>query len=350
MSDGTHALVSEIHDAAREPWRWPQVAEELAGHFDASVAVYAVMAARTGTPDLRRVASAGMPAQTLTEWGARNPWLKRALEQREGALVRIDRLVAPEEMPDAFREHIIERFGMQYGLGITLVNSGGTYAAYSVYRRRPFDAEQMRSFGRLFGPFAEATRFEQHLGGSMDWIYRAAGATALLTGDGQLCFANAAAERLLRTSAILQVDRRTLRATSLADQHTLEALLRAVSHRETCRSSAVLGETGVLGLTAIAIHGDLRPEGAPAATVALFLSDPDVRARDAVQFLRHSYGLTDAESHVLEAILRGHGLADVSHALGIATTTAKTHLQHVFQKTRTRRQAELVRLALGATP
>lgn len=350
MSDGTGALVSEIRDAAREPWRWPHVVQELAGQFDATVAIYAVMAPRTGTPDLRRVACAGMPEHTVAEWGARNPWLRGALAQRVGTVVPIDRLVAPEDIPEDFREHIIDRFAMQYGLGVTVVNSGGTYAAYSVYRPRPFHGEELRTFGRLFGPFEQATHFEQHLGGSMDWIYRAAGATVLVAGDGRLCFANAAAERLLQTSAILQLDGRTLHATSSADQHTLEAVLRAVSHREVWRASAVLGETGVLGVTAIAIHGELRPEGAPDATVALFLSDPDVRARDAVQFLRHSYGLTEAESHVLEAILHGHGLGDVSHALGIATTTAKTHLQHVFQKTRTRRQAELVRLALGATP
>lgn len=345
------ALVPGIYQAAREPWRWPRVVEDLADRFDASVAVYAVMAARLGVPDLRRVACAGMPPRLLSEWGERNPWLRPALEQRVGAVVRIDRLLAPEEVPEDFRAHIIEPFGMQFGLGATLVNSGGTFAAYSIYRKTPFGEQDARAFGRLFEPFAQATHFEEHLSGSIDWVYRAAGATVLLAGDGTVCFANAAAERLLAASPSLRIEHGFLRATTPDDQRTLDGLLRCACQRAGCRCSAVLGEAGVLGLSAMTIHGQLRPAGAPhAAMVALFLSDPETRAREAVHFLKDSYLLTTAETHVLEAMLRGTGLPAVSATLGIAPTTAKTHLQHIFQKTGTRHQAELVRLAFGATP
>jgi DNA-binding CsgD family transcriptional regulator len=44
------------------------------------------------------------------------------------------------------------------------------------------------------------------------------------------------------------------------------------------------------------------------------------------------------------AIARGVGLQAVADELEISLTTARTHLQHVFEKTSTRRQAELVRL------
>ncbi|MFD0325598.1 helix-turn-helix transcriptional regulator [Lysobacter gummosus] len=42
----------------------------------------------------------------------------------------------------------------------------------------------------------------------------------------------------------------------------------------------------------------------------------------------------------------GHGLQHVANALGVTLSTVRIHLQHVFEKTNTHRQAELVRLLL----
>lgn len=44
------------------------------------------------------------------------------------------------------------------------------------------------------------------------------------------------------------------------------------------------------------------------------------------------------------ATARGEALKAVADGLGISLTAARTHLQHVVEKTETRRQAELVRL------
>jgi DNA-binding CsgD family transcriptional regulator len=60
--------------------------------------------------------------------------------------------------------------------------------------------------------------------------------------------------------------------------------------------------------------------------------------------LRQLYGLTAAEAALTDEIVRGRGLQAAADALGVTLTTARTHLQRVFQKTQTHRQAELVRL------
>ena len=82
--------------------------------------------------------------------------------------------------------------------------------------------------------------------------------------------------------------------------------------------------------------------GRPAAIV--FVADPDSAPRTAPDQLRNLYRLTPAEAAVAIAIARGGGLQAVADELGISLTTARTHLQHVFEKTETRRQAELGRL------
>lgn len=43
-------------------------------------------------------------------------------------------------------------------------------------------------------------------------------------------------------------------------------------------------------------------------------------------------------------IIKGHGRAVAAERLGISAGTARIHLQRVFEKTGTHRQAELVRL------
>jgi DNA-binding CsgD family transcriptional regulator len=53
------------------------------------------------------------------------------------------------------------------------------------------------------------------------------------------------------------------------------------------------------------------------------------------------FGLTDAESGVAAEILKGDGRLAAARRLGISDTTAKTHLSNIFEKTGTRRQAEL---------
>jgi DNA-binding CsgD family transcriptional regulator len=65
--------------------------------------------------------------------------------------------------------------------------------------------------------------------------------------------------------------------------------------------------------------------------------------------LRKTYGLIEAELRLLYALSSGGALPEVARRLGIGHTTARTHLQHIFDKTQTHRQAELLALVRGLT-
>jgi DNA-binding CsgD family transcriptional regulator len=56
------------------------------------------------------------------------------------------------------------------------------------------------------------------------------------------------------------------------------------------------------------------------------------------------YEFTPAEARVFEALLGGRTVGSVARTLGVGEATVKTHLQHIFDKTDTRRQIDLVRL------
>jgi DNA-binding CsgD family transcriptional regulator len=52
---------------------------------------------------------------------------------------------------------------------------------------------------------------------------------------------------------------------------------------------------------------------------------------------------------VLAQVLNGHTLAEAAEILGVARSTVKSHLDVIYRKTNTHRQADLVRLVMGLT-
>ena len=57
----------------------------------------------------------------------------------------------------------------------------------------------------------------------------------------------------------------------------------------------------------------------------------------------------ESEEHAIRMaeIIKGDGIQAAADRLGVSLATARTHLRHVFDKTGTQRQAELVGLAMN---
>jgi DNA-binding CsgD family transcriptional regulator len=64
--------------------------------------------------------------------------------------------------------------------------------------------------------------------------------------------------------------------------------------------------------------------------------------------LRERFGLTPAEATFAFEIIKGDGRQATADRLGITVGTARSHLSNIFDKTGTKRQAELVRLLVGS--
>jgi len=53
---------------------------------------------------------------------------------------------------------------------------------------------------------------------------------------------------------------------------------------------------------------------------------------------------------VVIPLLQGKDITEVAQLLGISVATARTHLQRLFEKTKTSRQADLVRVVMQIMP
>ncbi len=178
----------------------------------------------------------------------------------------------------------------------------------------------------------------------------------LTDGGGAILHANRAAERMFRHGWSVQSSRGMLAAKLPSAAKELRKAIKLAA-----RDESTLGKTGLaIRLSepdepAIFAHvlpltgGDLRTGLEPAAAAAVFIG-AEQDEEEAAQAMAAAFGLTPAETRLLESLLAGHTLAETAMARGVAITTAKTHLDSIFQKTGVNRQAELIRLAARATP
>jgi DNA-binding CsgD family transcriptional regulator len=92
---------------------------------------------------------------------------------------------------------------------------------------------------------------------------------------------------------------------------------------------------------------DITPPLDP-GVAAILLIDPDASPGIDEAGLRSLYGLTRAEANLVSILARGRTLEEAADELCVSLSTVRTHLQRVFLKTDTARQAQLLRrLLLG---
>ena len=92
------------------------------------------------------------------------------------------------------------------------------------------------------------------------------------------------------------------------------------------------------------VGGELRARLKPEAVAAVFVGAAADGAEGA-EAMATAFSFTPAETRLVEHLLAGRSLNESAAALGVAMTTAKTHLENIFQKTGVGRQADLMRLA-----
>ncbi len=82
------------------------------------------------------------------------------------------------------------------------------------------------------------------------------------------------------------------------------------------------------------------------AVVACFISDPEAGHVPTLEALGQIYGLTPAEAEVVQLLAKGLPLDEIAADRGISLNTVRSHLKHIFSKTGTSRQGELLGLVM----
>jgi DNA-binding CsgD family transcriptional regulator len=176
----------------------------------------------------------------------------------------------------------------------------------------------------------------------------------LLDGFCRVVYANSAGHDLLAADDLVRSVAGQLVTSSAEANQTLReafatrheiALLAAKGHAFSLLSPS--GEryvAHILPLSSVLRDGSERVVD---AVGALLLRKVSLGGQSYGELIARTFDLTPAELRVFLSIVEVGGVPETAVALGIAETTAKTHLHRVFAKTGVSRQADLVKLAAG---
>lgn len=162
---------------------------------------------------------------------------------------------------------------------------------------------------------------------------------------GTLIDANLQGKGLLEATGVVRIEHdRLLPAERSADKAWRDALTLVGSGKSSYATAPVHSMR-----PAYFVFSAIGGESLFEQSVAVVLSG---RAAYCTQLkgIQSAYGLTRAETKVLELLLSGRSLKEACGALGIMFTTARTHLRSIFTKTQTHRQAELMLLVNAFPP
>jgi DNA-binding NarL/FixJ family response regulator len=94
-------------------------------------------------------------------------------------------------------------------------------------------------------------------------------------------------------------------------------------------------------------HSLLRRSLVPQAVAAIFVAASQAPSPLPHEAFASLYDLTPTETKILSIVGRGKTMDHAATELGVSGNTIKSHLSHIFSKTGTRRQSELVALAMS---
>jgi DNA-binding CsgD family transcriptional regulator/PAS domain-containing protein len=364
-------LIGRIYDCALDPGRWPEVLGRIARAVDAPVGMIAMHDLVENRPI--RTFAYGMPAPAVwlyeARYATRNPIaLALATRQVEGTVDTLGTLVEAEAWGRSpiYRE-FVRPLGLGDVLGVAALRSARRGVWLGTLRRRAqprFGPTETRLFQLLSPHVVRAMRISDilelraveaaRLTAVLD---RLATAFWLVDDQARVLHANAAAQALLLRGGPLRVVRGRLAALRPAEASLLAAAIRDAAAGDFTRATQAalpLGDaTAGEGLiaTVLPLRGAGLPlRGAAPAAAAVCVQGPAEAPATPLQAFGALHGLTPAELRCLAEIALGRNVPEAAAALGVAATTARSHLNSIFETTGTASQAELVRLVASFAP
>lgn len=352
-------LLDGIYDAAVDGTRWPRALGQLAVHFGSASAHFSFENVQSTHGRLISFGTDPAFAARYSGYFVTRNVLWQEFVRRKLSAVMCDRQIMPKD--DLRKSEFYNGFLAPQDCDDVLIapitraaDSGSTITLWRPQRFDDWTRKDVARFSDLVPHLARAVRIGDHFGTteaingfSAEALYRLGRGLFIVSCSAIVLFANGIAESLLRERDGLKLRHQRLSAELPTQSEALHRLIVEATQDKAGGSMVISrGEAAPLLVTVIPIRADnwSAVDGRPGAMVVTkHLDRAASRRLDA--FSRH-YGLTPAETRMAGELLIGDGIAGAARRLHISEATARTHRIRVFQKTGTRRQAELVRLML----
>ncbi len=358
-------LVSGIYTAAVTPQHWEPAIRDI--HHTVGGTHAALLTTNGANRSMISGTLAIEAGKSYTEYYHRLDYVLTAVERGPVGVIRTGSELTDPQKHREFHADWARPYEGDDGLICRL--TGGArptcFVVGALRRSESFDTpERVKLMSGLVVHLQQALRTQDKLAALAHSTVDLAGALEAVRHGviivGSDCFVinlNSAAEAILSTDDGVQIRSGRITATSM---HAERELRCAIHHALTEDGSKVRRGQSLTcerpsGKRPYVIH--VLPQHRPGtdetlrqATALMLIIDPEHKPDPPAALLRRLYGLTNTEAEVAVRIGRGAGLKHVSEELVVSSETVRTHLQHVFDKTNTHRQAELVGLLLTISP
>jgi DNA-binding CsgD family transcriptional regulator len=369
--DGVLNLVAAIYDTALDARLWPELLNRISDAVGSPQVMFGFYDAATGLTEIHAPRVDPDVARSCAEWGADNPLPGLSAAEHPGKVFSISDFLTPDEFKNTafYREWWRPNGWGLEPITTNLLVDGNAAAIMSVAKaqdRPAFNSDDKRLFATLAKHLVRAVELQRRMypltlasENALTGLGRSPQGLMLVDAAARLVFANGTARALLDAGEALHLEKGAVVSAHDPDSaQTMRGLIAACAAKPGAASFsggevALRRGTGRLPLGVLVMP--IRPETAivympwshlrrPAAV--LIVSDPETEMRARVQRLRERFAFTPAEAAFALEIVKGDGRQAAADRLGITVGTARSHLSSIFDKTGSRRQAELVRLLL----
>jgi DNA-binding CsgD family transcriptional regulator len=361
--DDFSRIVSAIYASALTPDNWIVAMADVRRTLDAQSAGL-LLADGSG----RSIKSASLPSdaqKAYLEYYRQIDYVLDAVEKGPVGLIQSGQPLVALKARSEFDADFMRPHQMDDGLFVRLTDGSmpTCFLVAAPKRAEPFDtAERVKLISALVPHLQQALRTQVHIENfaqDASGIARAVDSVRhgiVVVGAGSVVIhMNSAAERILKCGDGLCIRSGRVEATCASANAELSrsivgALLEHESSPRGGDSFLCRRPSGKRPYVIHVLPFSPTGENMSGTRALVVLVDPEQQPEPPTQLLRRTYGLTNAEADVALRVVRGDGLKPICEELSLSMATVKTHLQHVFDKTDTHRQAELVRLLLTIIP
>jgi DNA-binding CsgD family transcriptional regulator len=363
-------VVGDVYDASLDPGLWPTAIESICRYVGAaSASLHSQNAISRATDALfwwgEEPSAPHYFKAYVDTYGRINPIFPGVIFFDVERPVAVPEVISCEEFVETrfFREWLAPQSLMD-GLFTNLEKGASSCAVFTAMRRAgqgPVDERMRKRYelitphvrrAMLIGKALDLRRLEAAT--LADTLDELASGVLIVDAAGRIIHANLSGHRLMAEGGLLRAANGRLAAIEPGGRSLIEAFAAAEG------GDAAVGKGGlaieltardgerylahVLPLTS----GARRRAGASyAATAALFVRKAGLDLPSPPEAVAGRFNLTSAEVRVLFAIVQIGGVPEVAPVLGVSEQTVKSHLHHIYAKTGTKRQADLVKLVAG---
>lgn len=360
MSYDQAQLVADIYASATDPDHWDHTIREISRAMGGNGA--AMLSSRDAFWSIDRAMLKPSAAQSYTEHFYRIDHANAAVMTGPVGAIRTGaELVTPYRNGEFYTDWL-HPYDMEDALYVRLT-AGPATTCFLVHSDDAgfHTTQRVAQLRGLIVHLQQALRIQHELtatyrrtGALQDAVDTSGNGVLVVGRNGVVLETNVAAERMVRAGDGLTMSSGRLGAHA-SDAHG--QLQRAVW--------AALGSGG-----ATPVAGACRcprPSGRPAylirvvpftknyvtqshsSTALVVIVDPELGAVPDTTVLRQLFGLTRSEADVAVRVMLGESPRQIAETLSVSFNTVRTHLSHVYDKTDTHRQSDLVRLLVRLT-